>query len=57
MKTIRILILTISALLVFTMANAQSAADSKAILDKANQLYEKSEGLRTSKRNGHCERK
>ena len=48
MKTIRILILTISALLVFTMANAQSAADSKAILDKANQLYEKSEGIKLS---------
>ena len=39
-------ILTISALLLFTLLYGQSSAESKAILDKANQLFEKSEGVK-----------
>lgn len=48
MNTIRTLFLTLSALLIFSVVNAQSAADSKAILDKASQLFEKSEGIKLS---------
>ena len=39
-------ILTISALLLFTLSYGQSSTESRAILDKANQLFEKSEGVK-----------
>lgn len=44
----RLLIFTISALFFFTFSFAQSSAESKSILDKASQLYEKSEGVKLS---------
>ncbi|MGV8963449.1 MAG: LolA family protein [Candidatus Saccharimonadaceae bacterium] len=48
MNTIRTLVLTLSALLLITGVKAQNSADSKALLDKASQLYEKSEGIKLS---------
>ena len=39
-------ILTISALFIFTLSYGQSSAKSKTILDEANLLYEKSEGIK-----------
>ncbi|MDD2475777.1 MAG: LolA-like putative outer membrane lipoprotein chaperone [Dysgonamonadaceae bacterium] len=42
----RTFILTISALFILTLSYGQSSTESKAILDKANQLFEQSEGVK-----------
>lgn len=48
MKIIRLIILTLSILLVSVVSTAQSSTESKAILDKASQLFEQSEGVKLS---------
>lgn len=48
MKTIRSIILSLSILLLSVASYAQSSAESKAILDKASQLFEQSEGVKLS---------
>ena len=48
MKTIRSIILFLSILLLTTTSYAQSSAESRAILDKASQLFEQSEGVKLS---------
>lgn len=48
MKTIRSIILTLSILLLSAASYAQSSKESKDILDKASQLFEKSEGVKLS---------
>lgn len=48
MKTIRSIILTLSFILVSAASFAQSSTESKAILDKASQLFEQSEGVKLS---------
>lgn len=46
MKIMRIFILTLAALFIFTLSYGQGSAKSKTILDNANQEYEKSEGIK-----------
>ncbi len=48
MKTMRSIILSLSILLLSVASYAQSSAESKAILDKASQLFEQSEGVKLS---------
>ena len=48
MKTMRTIIFTLSLLLVVATSFAQSSTESKAILDKASQLFEQSEGVKLS---------
>lgn len=48
MKTMRTIIFTLSLLLVAAASFAQSSTESKAILDKASQLFEQSEGVKLS---------
>ena len=48
MKTIHSIILTLSILLISAASFAQSSPESKAILDKASQLFEQSEGVKLS---------
>ena len=48
MKTIRSIILFLSILLLTTTSYAHSSAESRAILDKASQLFEQSEGVKLS---------
>ena len=48
MKTIHSIIITLSFLLLSLASHAQSSTESKDILDKASQLFEKSEGVNLS---------
>ncbi len=48
MKTMRSIIFILSLLLLSIVSYAQSSPESKAILDKASQLFEKSGGVRLS---------
>ena len=48
MKTMHSIILTLFILLASTASYSQSSAESKAILDKASQLFEQSEGVKLS---------
>ncbi len=48
MKTMRSIIFSLSILFLSATLYAQSSAESKAILDKASQLFEQSEGVKLS---------
>ena len=48
MKTMRSIIVTLSILFASAASYSQSSAESKAILDKASQLFEQSEGVKLS---------
>ena len=48
MKTMRSIIISLSILLLSVASFAQSSSESKAILDKASQLFEQSEGVKLS---------
>ncbi len=48
MRTIHSIIITLSILMLSAASYAQSSAESKAILDKASELFEQSEGVKLS---------